>query len=74
MALLTEVLEATGYTRRHPSNCDEGQIRRLVLRMGLKAEDVRGLDGDFAADFVEGSWGRDRLILVLCSGCDLNFR
>ena len=39
--LLTEVLEGTGYTKRHPSNCDEGQIRRLVLRMGLRAEDVK---------------------------------
>lgn len=40
-ALLTEVLQATGYMKRHPSNCDEGQIRRLVLRMGLRAEDVK---------------------------------
>ncbi len=39
-ALLTEVLEETGYTKRHPANCDEGQIRRLVLRMGLTASDV----------------------------------
>src|SRR5271170_6165221 len=39
-ALLGEVLEATGYTKRHPSNCDEGQIRRLVLRMGNAGEDV----------------------------------
>lgn len=39
-ALLTEVLEETGYARRHPANCDDGQIRRLVLRMGLKASDV----------------------------------
>jgi TrmH family RNA methyltransferase len=38
--LLGEVLEATGYTKRHPSNCDEGQIRRLVLRMGNAGEDV----------------------------------
>ncbi len=38
--LLGEVLEATGYTKRHPSNCDEGQIRRLVLRMGNVGEDV----------------------------------
>jgi tRNA/rRNA methyltransferase len=40
MALLTEVLEKTGYTRRHPANCDEAQIRRLVLRMGISASDV----------------------------------
>lgn len=39
-ALLTEVLEETGYTRRHPANCDEGQIRRLVLRMVVTAADV----------------------------------
>jgi TrmH family RNA methyltransferase len=40
MALLTEVLETTGYTKRHPANCDEAQIRRLVLRMGVTASDV----------------------------------
>ena len=59
-ALLTEVLEETGYTKRHPANCEEGQIRRLVLRMGVAAGDVpvwmgilrqvlwkvRGRDGD----------------------------
>jgi TrmH family RNA methyltransferase len=39
-ALLAEALEATGYTKRHPANCDEIQIRRLVLRMGLTASDV----------------------------------
>jgi TrmH family RNA methyltransferase len=39
-AVLTEVLEETGYTKRHPANCEEGQIRRLVLRMRLKANDV----------------------------------
>jgi TrmH family RNA methyltransferase len=38
--LLNEVLKNTGYNRRHPSNCDEAQIRRLVLRMGLAASDV----------------------------------
>jgi tRNA/rRNA methyltransferase len=38
--LLTEVLDATGYTRRHPANCDEAQIRRLVMRMGVAANDV----------------------------------
>jgi TrmH family RNA methyltransferase len=38
--LLTEVLEKTGYTRRHPANCDEAQIRRLVLRMGVTASDA----------------------------------
>jgi TrmH family RNA methyltransferase len=39
-ALLSEVLEETEYTKRHPSNCDEGQIRRLVLRMNVAASDV----------------------------------
>jgi tRNA/rRNA methyltransferase len=39
-ALLTEVLEKTGYTRRHPANCDDAQIRRLVVRMGISASDV----------------------------------
>jgi tRNA/rRNA methyltransferase len=39
-ALLTEVLEETGYTKRHPANCDDAQIRRLVLRMGIAANDV----------------------------------
>jgi tRNA/rRNA methyltransferase len=39
-ALLTEVLEETGYTKRHPANCDEGRVRRLVLRIGVVANDV----------------------------------
>jgi TrmH family RNA methyltransferase len=39
-SLLTEVLEQTGYTKRHPANCDEAQIRRLVLRMSATASDV----------------------------------
>jgi tRNA/rRNA methyltransferase len=38
--LLTEVLKESGYTKRHPANCDEGQIRRLVLRMGVGANDM----------------------------------
>ncbi|MEO6804927.1 MAG: TrmH family RNA methyltransferase [Edaphobacter sp.] len=38
--LLNEVLEGTGYTKRHPANCEEGQIRRLVLRMGVAEHDV----------------------------------
>ena len=38
--LLNEVLENTEYTRRHPANSDESQIRRLVLRMGLTANDA----------------------------------
>jgi tRNA/rRNA methyltransferase len=40
VALFAEMLEATGYTRRHPANCDEEQIRRLIFRMGLSASDV----------------------------------
>jgi TrmH family RNA methyltransferase len=40
IGLLIKVLEETGYTKRHPANCDEGQIRRLVLRMGVAASDV----------------------------------
>jgi tRNA/rRNA methyltransferase len=38
--LLTEVLAETAYTKRHPANCEDGQIRRLVLRMGLAPSDV----------------------------------
>ncbi len=38
--LLTEVMEETGYTKRHPANCDEAQVRRLVLRMGVAAGDA----------------------------------
>jgi tRNA/rRNA methyltransferase len=38
--LLTEVLKRTEYTRRHPSNSDEAQIRRLVLRMRASAADA----------------------------------
>lgn len=39
-ALLIDVLEKTGYTRRHPANSDESQIRRLVLRMKPARVDV----------------------------------
>jgi tRNA/rRNA methyltransferase len=39
-ALLIEVLEESGYTKRHPANCGEGQMRRLVLRVGVAANDV----------------------------------
>jgi tRNA/rRNA methyltransferase len=38
--LLTEVLEATEYTRHHPANSDLAQVRRLVLRMGADAKDA----------------------------------
>jgi len=40
VALFTEMLDGTGYRRRHPANCDEAQIRRLILRMGLSSNDV----------------------------------
>jgi tRNA/rRNA methyltransferase len=39
-ALLTEVLEATEYTRRHAANCDSAHIRRLVRRIGVDAIDA----------------------------------
>lgn len=38
--LFQKVLEVSEYTRRHPSNSSEEQVRRLVLRMGLTAADV----------------------------------
>jgi TrmH family RNA methyltransferase len=38
--LLMKMMEATGYTKRHPANCDEAQVRRLVMRMGVTAKDV----------------------------------
>lgn len=40
LEIFREMLEETGYTRRHPANCDEAQVRRLILRMGLAANDV----------------------------------
>ena len=38
--LLTETLERSGYTRRHPANSDPVQLRRLVRRMSLDAGDA----------------------------------
>ncbi len=38
--LLQDVLGATGYARRYPANAREVSVRRMVRRMGLKAEDV----------------------------------
>ena len=38
--LLAEVLEAAGYTRRHPANSREPVLRRLVRRMGLSNDDA----------------------------------
>ncbi len=40
LALFRQTLESTGYMRRHPANCSEADLRRLVLRMGLSAADV----------------------------------
>lgn len=39
-SLLTEVMEATEYMRRHAHNCDPAQIRRLVRRMGADQIDA----------------------------------
>jgi len=39
-ALLTEVMEATEYTRRHAANCDPAHIRRLVRRIGVDPVDA----------------------------------
>jgi TrmH family RNA methyltransferase len=38
--LLLQTLDETGYTRRHPANCDLAQIRRLVYRMALEPSDA----------------------------------
>ncbi len=38
--LLAQALEQTGYTRHHPANSDQAQVRRLVTRMGLAASDA----------------------------------
>src|SRR5277367_714053 len=38
--LLGEVLRETGYTRHHPANSDEAQVRRLVRRIGANAKDA----------------------------------
>lgn len=40
LELFREVLEVTGYMQRYPANARETQLRQLVLRMGLTAEDV----------------------------------
>ena len=39
-SLLSEVLEATEYTRRHAATADPAHIRRLVHRMSLTAPDI----------------------------------
>ncbi len=38
--LLSEVLEKTGYIRRHPANGGPAQLRRLLRRMALDAENT----------------------------------
>jgi tRNA/rRNA methyltransferase len=39
-ALLSEVMERTEYTRRHAANSSPEQVRRLVRRIGVDAEDA----------------------------------
>ncbi len=38
--LLVKVLEETGYTARHPANCALPDLRRMVLRLRVAANDV----------------------------------
>ena len=38
--LLTQVLDESGYTRRHPATADAPHIRRLVHRMSLQQPDI----------------------------------
>ena len=40
-ARLSEVLEATEYTRRNPVTMDPAEVRRLVRRMSLNADDAK---------------------------------
>ncbi|ADW67369.1 RNA methyltransferase [Granulicella tundricola] len=39
-SLLQQVLDDSGYTRRHPANSREPNVRRLVRRMALSADDA----------------------------------
>jgi tRNA/rRNA methyltransferase len=39
--LLSEVMQASGYTRRHPANSREAILRRLVRRMALAPNDAQ---------------------------------
>ncbi len=39
-AMLSEVMQATEYTRRHAANSDPAQVRRLVRRIGMDAVDA----------------------------------
>jgi tRNA/rRNA methyltransferase len=43
--LLAEMLEASGYTQRHPPSQDEASLRRLIRRMQLNATDAAMLMG-----------------------------
>lgn len=38
--LLLQTLEASGYSKRHPANCEPNQIRRLVRRMSIEPQDA----------------------------------
>ena len=38
--LLAEVMQLSGYTRRHPANAREPSLRRLVRRMALAPGDA----------------------------------
>jgi tRNA/rRNA methyltransferase len=38
--LLGEVLEQSGYTRKHPANSREANVRRMVRRMGNSSDDA----------------------------------
>ena len=46
-AMLQEVLDSTGYTRRHPANSREANVRRLVRRMHLTGLDAAVWTGVF---------------------------
>ena len=39
-SLLRDILQTSGYTRRHPANSREPILRRLVRRMALTASDA----------------------------------
>jgi tRNA/rRNA methyltransferase len=39
-ALLLQTLEASGYSKRHPANCEQSLIRRLVRRMSIEPQDA----------------------------------
>jgi TrmH family RNA methyltransferase len=45
--LLAETLDRSGYSRRHPANCDPAQLRRLVRRMSLDTGDASVWTGVF---------------------------